>query len=74
MRYAHIINNTVVNIIKYDGESALNIDGDLINIENIAVNIGDAYDGIKFIKQENIIDNYIPFNIPTTLINDEQYQ
>jgi len=34
MRYAHIINGTVVNVIVWDGETNLGLDGELVNVDD----------------------------------------
>jgi len=34
MRYAHIIDGTVVNVIVWDGETDLGLDGELVNVDD----------------------------------------
>lgn len=47
MKYAVIENGIVVNIIKWDGQTPLGIDVDLVNCDGQAIDIGMSYqDGI----------------------------
>lgn len=48
MRYAQIINNAVRNVILWDGETELDLDGELINIDNTPCGRGWTYDGTTF--------------------------
>jgi len=48
MRYAHIVDGAVANVIVWDGETDLNLDGDLINVDNTPCGPGWTYDGTTF--------------------------
>ncbi len=58
MRYALIENNTVQNIIVYDGEQELDTNNMLlVSVENLTVNINDKYINGEFIPQELTIND-----------------
>ena len=48
MRYAQIIDGNVVNVIVWDGETDLGLDGDLINVDATPCGPGWTYDGTTF--------------------------
>lgn len=69
-RYAVIKNQTVVNIIKWDGLSSLNIDGTTVDLtENPSAQIGDSYADNVFspalLATQNEITSYEFFNLFT---------
>ena len=49
MKYAQVINGTVQNVIVWDGETELNLDGDLISLEGKIAGPGWTYNGTSFI-------------------------
>lgn len=48
MKYAQIINGTVRNVIVWDGETELAIDGELIKLDDMKAGPGWTYDGTTF--------------------------
>jgi len=49
MRYAVIENGTVTNVIVWDGETELNLGGELVNLDGIIAGPGWSYNGTTFI-------------------------
>lgn len=48
MRYAHIVDGNVVNVILWDGETNLGLDGELVNVDDVPCGPGWTYDGTTF--------------------------
>jgi len=48
MKYAHIINGNVVNVIVWDGQTDLGLEGELVNVDNTPCGPGWTYDGTTF--------------------------
>ena len=48
MRYAQIVDGIVVNVILWDGETDLGLDGELINVDDTPCGPGWTYDGTTF--------------------------
>lgn len=48
MRYAQIIDGIVANVIIWDGQTDLDLEGELVNVEDIACGPGWTYDGATF--------------------------
>ena len=48
MRYAQIIDGVVVNVILWDSQTDLGLEGELINVDNQPVGPGWTYDGTTF--------------------------
>lgn len=43
MRYAQVVGTDVVNVILWDGETELGVDGQLINVDDVHVGVGWTY-------------------------------
>jgi len=48
MKYAHITDGTVTNVILWDGETDLGLNGELVNVDEITCGPGWTYDGTTF--------------------------
>ena len=48
MKYAQVINGTVHNVIVWDGETELALEGDLVALGDQPAGIGWTYDGATF--------------------------
>jgi len=48
MNYAQVINGTVENVIVWDGETELALEGDLMKLDGIAAGPGWTFDGTSF--------------------------
>lgn len=59
MKYAHIIEGNVVNVILWDGETLLGLDGELVNVDNTPCGPGWSYvDGV-FVAPPEPVDDII---------------
>jgi len=48
MRWAQIVDSTVVNVILWDGQTDLGLDGELLNVDDTPCGPGWTYDGTTF--------------------------
>jgi hypothetical protein len=57
MRYAQIIDGTVANVIVWDGETDLGLDGELVNVDNTQCGPGwTVVDGVFTAPPETELD------------------
>ena len=60
MKYAQIIENVVVNVIVWNGETELGLEGELVQVADEIIGVGFTYDGTTFTAPPVAVEEELP--------------